>query len=77
MDGGASCMVLGHDILMNHMESYHEQGFDVSSFHFRPAQKSSAETTALKHNGQYTYQYASKATLAAHRPSLSLAQLLS
>ena len=39
MDGGASCMVLGHDILMNYIESYHEQGFDVSSFHFRPAQK--------------------------------------
>ena len=39
VDGGASCMVIGHDILMNYIENYHEQGFDTSSFHFRPAEK--------------------------------------
>ena len=28
------CVVLGHDIFMNYMENCHQQGFDVSSFHF-------------------------------------------
>ena len=38
MDGGASCMVLGHDTLMNYIEHFHKE-IDVSCFKFRPATK--------------------------------------
>ena len=39
LDGGASCVVLGHETLMHYIEHYHQLGFPIEHYHFRPASK--------------------------------------
>ena len=39
LDGGASCVVLGHETLMHYIEHYHQLGFPTEHYHFRPASK--------------------------------------
>ena len=38
-DGGASCLVCGHDVLMNYIQHFNSRGYAVKHFRFRPVLK--------------------------------------
>ena len=39
LDGGASCMVLGHDTLTHYIEHYHKLGYQTDHYLFQPTSK--------------------------------------